>query len=585
MLVLGIADNHDSGAALVRDGALIAAVNQERFDRVKNSGAFPWEAIDGVLVSAGARPEDVDRVVIGTGFTPSAPLRAMPSLHHQARGDGQFSDLLHVYILYQSAARRTGLHTVDVDLSRRILERRLAGRGFTRARLEMMDHHRAHAEAAYRTQGADRCLVLTVDAMGDGTTATASLGHSGQLDLLWRQSGRAAVGTFYSRITQVLGFRPNRHEGKITGLAAYATPPDDLLAHLRTRLSFVGPGFSKIPWLAARENHAFWRSLSRWSREEIAAGAQRVLEESVTAFVRHHVRATGCGAVAVAGGIFANVKLNQRVAALPEVTSLWVVPHMGDGGLSVGAALGSTGAAPAPLASACLGGDITAEACTLALGDRAPPRVPDPVDRVADLLAAGAAVARCAGRMEWGPRALGNRSVLALPSDPSINETLNARLRRSEFMPFAPMVRAEDAVRFFVGTERARRAARFMTVCFDVRPEFAERCPAATHVDRTARPQLVDADRAPELHRLLTAVGERTGTPVLINTSFNLHEEPIVRTPSDALRAFDQAELDALWLGPYVLESAALDSAAVESGGQEFAVQEFAVQDSGDSGD
>jgi carbamoyltransferase len=156
--------------------------------------------------------------------------------------------------------------------------------------------------------------------------------------------------------------------------------------------------------------------------------------------------------------------------------------------------------------------------------------------------------------MEWGPRALGNRSILAAPFDAKINDWLNDMLQRSEFMPFAPVVRAEDVDRWFLGAHKAPDARRFMTVCFEAKPEFQRVCPAAVHVDGTARPQVVSAEENPGLHAVLTAFGEVTGTPVLINTSFNMHEEPMVRTPSDAIRAWRASGISALWLGDHLLK-------------------------------
>ena len=565
MIILGIADNHDSGAAVVADGELIAAVNQERIDRTKHSGAFPWGAVDAALDAAGLKPRDVDRVVVGTAFTPSAALRALPDLHQGRRDDGQFSPLLHAYVLYQSALRRTGLYELEIDACRAILRQRLTARRLDQAELVLMDHHEAHAQGAFRTQSSDPCLVLTVDAMGDGTSATAWVGHGGALELRFRQSGLACINTFYSRITELLGFRPNRHEGKITGLAAYAEPPPDLLDHLRQRFRVHDGRFLRMdPLRVDRPTDPYWQAILRWSREEVAAAAQQVLEEMVTAYVSHHVRATGLSHVAVAGGAFANVKLNQRIAQLPEVDHLWVYPHMGDGGLAAGGALGSAGAHPRALQSAHLGPSFGRRDLSKALERGGHPRedaactttldgVPGDVERVAAILAGGGAVGRFDGAMEWGPRALGHRTVLAGVGDPAVNTWLNERLDRSEFMPFAPIVRAEDAERWFIGIDRARASAHFMTVCFDCTEAFKRLAPAAVHIDGTARPQLLRRSDDPALHALLCRMGDLTGVPALINTSFNLHEEPIVCTPSDAVRAFDQAELDGLWMGPYVV--------------------------------
>ncbi len=556
MIVLGIADNHDAGAAVVVDGRLVSAVNQERIDRVKHSGAFPWGAIDEALRVAGIKERDVDRIVVGTSFTPTAALRAMPAQHEKAKLEGQFSPWLHAYVVYQSGLKSAGMHTLEVDACKRILTRKLKSRPFVKATVEMMDHHRAHAEGAYRTQPLGRCLVLTVDAMGDGTTATASIGEDGQLSRLWRQSGLASINTFYSRITEKLGFTANRHEGKVTGLAAYVDPPPALVSHMARRVAFQAPGFSSVPkGRIDKADDAFWGELDRYSREEVASAGQHVMEQAVVAFVGHWIRKTGCSDVAVAGGIFANVKLNQRIAELPELKSLWVMPHMGDGGLPVGAVLGSMGIHPQDLMDGYLGTNPSDKEMRSALAVAGLPRkkTSDDVACVAAMLADHKVVARCDGGMEWGPRALGNRSILSRPDDPSINDWLNKQLDRSEFMPFAPVVREEDADRWFRGVSKARKAAQFMTVCFDATDEFKKACPAAVHVDGTARPQLVSSAVNPSLHALLTEVGKHTGTPVLVNTSFNMHEEPIVRTPSDAIRAWQASKIDVLWMGSHVL--------------------------------
>lgn len=577
MIILGIADNHDAGAAVVVDGQLVSAVNQERIDRIKNSGAFPWGAIDSALEVAGIKEREVDRIVVGTAFTPSAFLRANPSIHHQRRSDGVFSSLLHAYVVYQSTLRATGLHTVEVDACRKILARRLEERPFEGATLQLMDHHRAHIHGAYRTQDDDHCLVLTVDAMGDGTTATASLGRHGQVDYLWRQGGMASVNSFYAKITELLGFRPNRHEGKITGLAALAEPPPGLVSHLQTRVRFEAPGFSSLSRRRPdSKDDPYWRALRDYSREEVAAAAQKVLEDAVVPFVVHWVERTGCRNVAVAGGTFANVKLNQRILESGAVDDLWVMPHMGDGGLAVGGALGSAGSAPVPLPHAYWGPGFTQRDCYKALKRGELPQinfeekgpgegVPGDVEEVARILASGREVAAFQGRMEWGPRALGNRSVLVSPRDPTVNHWLNVKLNRSEFMPFAPVVRAEDADRWFTGLEHAPFSSHFMTVCCEATAALREQAPAVVHVDGTCRPQLVARETHPKLHALLGRMGELTGTPVLINTSFNLHEEPIVCTPSDAVRAVQQSKLAALWMGPYVAENPAAEATGPES--------------------
>lgn len=553
MLILGLADNHDAGAALVQDGRLVAACGQERIDRAKNSGAFPWGAIDAVLDQVGARARDVDRVVFGTSFTPSYILRRFPDFHRRKKeAGGQFDPLLNAYIAYQVFLRRTGLYTAEVEANRRLLEFRLRDRGFAKASVAMMEHHEAHAHAAYRTQPHTTSLILTVDAMGDGVSATASVGQVGQINRHWSQSGFAAINTFYSRITEWMGFIPNRHEGKVTGLAAMAEAPEALLEHMRGQLSFIGPGFSRLNYLKRQlKDDAFYGRLREFSREQIAAAAQRVLEEAVVAYVQHWVERTGIADVSLCGGIFANVKLNQRIASLPEVRSLYVFPNMGDGGLPLGAALGEAGVPPHVMETLYLGpaytrNQISREANIAGLRPERPVDMPE---AVAELLVQQKVVARFDGGMEFGPRALGNRSILFRPDDPSVNTWLNERLKRSEFMPFAPAVLAEDAPRLFRGYHKATQCARFMTTCFDCTDEMKRLAPGCVHVDGTARPQVVTDEDNPGFAAILRRFRAKTGIPALINTSFNMHEEPIVCSPHDAIRAWKQAKLDALILG------------------------------------
>lgn len=554
MNILGIADNHDSGAALVIDGELVAAVNQERIDRQKNSSAFPVGAIDAVLEIAGMKPKDIDQIVVGTSFTPSFFLRAFPTSHQVAKKKGQFSPLLHGYMVYQSLIKRMGIHAWDVAIGQKIIARHLQALRFDRHKIRMMDHHLSHANGAYRTQAKPNCLVITLDAMGDGNTATVWMGNKGVLKPLWNQSGLAAINLFYSRITQLLGFTPLRHEGKITGLAAYAEPPQELVQRFRKHVGFSQGKFTRMRVLPpAGIDDPLW-DFTHFSKEQVASAAQAILEEVTIQFVRHWIKQTNCSHLALAGGVFANVKLNQKIAQLPEVNSVWVMPHMGDGGLAVGAALGIQNTPPRALQNAYLGaGPSRTDILKAAKRNNLQKHETDTIEKAATVLANQGIVARCTGKMEWGPRALGNRSVFALPKDPKINDILNHKLHRTEFMPFAPLVRKEDGNKYFLGLNKAPQAAKFMTVCFDTTTEFQEKCPAAVHVDKTARPQLIDKEANPEVHDLLTKVGQKTGTPVLINTSFNMHEEPIVCTANDGARAFVAANLDGLLMGNYFL--------------------------------
>jgi carbamoyltransferase len=289
----------------------------------------------------------------------------------------------------------------------------------------------------------------------------------------------------------------------------------------------------------------------------VAAAYQCVLEDVTRRAVAHWLKATVQTRVVVSGGVHANVKLNQRIRELPGVEALFVYPNMGDGGCGTGAAMLAFGHDRMPRCgfdTVYFGPDYSDAEVRAAL-DRAGlryERCDDVEDRVADLLAAGAVVGRFAGRMEYGPRALGNRSVLYPATDPAVNQWLNAQLGRTEFMPFAPACLAEAAPRLFRNLSGCEKAAEFMTITFDCTDEMTRHSPAAVHVDGTARPQLVTERSNPGFHRLLSAYAARTGIPVVINTSFNLHEEPIVCSPDDAVRAFLAGNLDYLAAGPFL---------------------------------
>ncbi|MCB9487460.1 MAG: carbamoyltransferase [Deltaproteobacteria bacterium] len=558
MIVLGISDNHGSGAALVRDGMLVAAVNQERLNREKNSLAFPWEAIDEVLKIGQVTPADVDLISVGSQFTPVFFLRLVKSIHQRAKDStSQFSPIYDLYVLYHLLVKKIRLlRWVEMLLSRAMLTRQFQRRGY-RCDIHLIEHHEAHAYSTYLTGPFEKAMVVTCDAMGDGVSATVGLGSDGRIRRVFEQDGRCAFNPYYSRITELLGFRPNRHEGKVTGLAAYGDP-EKLLADFRRHAHFVGPGFSRFRlWTPRQQTNGFYGKIRHYGREDIAAAAQRNLEVQIGAFIRYWKDKLGAEHVTLAGGIFENVKLNQRVHEVPGVAGVYIFPNMSDGGLASGAALFSSRAPRRALESVFLGGGFDREVIEAAAA-RSGVAYDEPEDLAAEcarLLADWQVVVRYAGRMEYGPRALGHRSILYRPDDRAINDWLNVKLRRTEFMPFAPVVRDERAAECFVHLDGAEFTARFMNVCFDCTPYMAEKCPGVVHVDGTARPQILRRTDDEEYYRLLEQFEALTGLPALVNTSFNMHEEPIVHTPDEAVRAFQQAELPYMALGPFLLRA------------------------------
>jgi carbamoyltransferase len=377
------------------------------------------------------------------------------------------------------------------------------------------------------------------------------------------------LGNYYGYVTHLCGFTTGRHEGKVTGLAAYGKPVHREMLERFIRyddgsMFNVGNAFrtAALDKLRAALPADF-------RREDLATSIQDVAEDISRRYVAHWQQHTGRRNVALAGGVVANVKINQRIHELDGVDSVFVYPAMSDEGLPAGAALIVSAqrlAGPPDPGSRCfdhayLGPQYSEREIADALNHAGVPYTrPDvPEQEIARLISEGYVVARATGPMEYGPRALGNRSILYRPDDPSVNDWLNERLRRTEFMPFAPATLAEDAGRCFEGLDGARDAARFMTITFDCTEEMQRSCPGVVHIDGTARPQLVSESDNPAYYRIIREFKRITGLSSIVNTSFNIHEEPIVCTPQDAIRAFQLGHLDVLAIGPFLAKSKKAD--------------------------
>jgi carbamoyltransferase len=469
---------------------------------------------------------------------------------------------------------------------RRLLRRRLE----ITAPLETIDHHDAHAYGAYFTAGRPEATVITLDGGGDGFCSKVYLARGGRLQRLDATTTFHSIGNYYAYVTKILGYKAQLHEGKITGLAAHGEPCymellRGFIDYDARRDRFVNRG-GRMLWAAIDQLRAALPPAFR--PEDLAASIQQLLEEAVTAFVSHWVRRTGLSHVVLSGGVFANVKVNQRIHELPEVESVTVHPAMTDAGLGVGAAFGSYArrakARSHPFESSrlehvYLGPSWDPGEMSIALRRAKLPMVrPGDLEaRIAELLAGGSIVARYNGAMEYGPRALGNRSILYQATDASVNDWLNKRLHRTEFMPFAPVTLARSAERCYRNLKGAEYTARFMTITFDCTNWMRSKMPAVVHVDGTARPQLLDHETNPGYHRILERYERLTGLNSIVNTSFNMHEEPIVCSPEDAVRAFLEAGIDYLAMGPFLV---ARSEAVLSSGGPDRAGAEVRLDSS-----
>lgn len=573
MLVLGLGTEEDGGAALVADGRIIAAISEERLCRMKLAMGFPHQSLRRVLDLAGVSIDDLDAVLVGgtrelfipglspfEGWFQYAPRGFGGRLKRAAsRFSGIGQRLPWLERGYYAALSPSFAHR------RRTIRRILREEHGVRCPVDFVDHHLCHVASAFFTSGFADALVCSVDGGGDGKSSAIYAARGGRLECLHETRAFDSLGNYYAYVTHLCGFRAMRHEGKITGLAAHGEPR--FVPLLREFIDEVDGT------LVNRGGAVFSEALRRlerrlpvgWTREDLAASIQRHFEDVTRRYVSHWARRTGLRDVALAGGVFANVRVNEEIWSLPETDRVFIHPGMTDAGLPVGAALAACipgtlprtmSPDPAPLEDVYLGPSISeAEvASALARHDLEPEPLHQPLaGQVADLLAGGHVVARAAGRMEYGPRALGNRTIMYQPSDPAVNDWLNQNLRRTEFMPFAPAILVEERERCFGDMTGGEHAAEFMTMTYHCTPWMREHMAGVVHLDGTARPQLVRADRSPEFHAILSAFQERTGLPGAINTSFNMHEEPIVCGADDAVRAFLDGHLDYLAIGEHLI--------------------------------
>ena len=572
MIVLGIIDSKPSSAAILKNGLIVSAIAEERLCRMKMASGMPRQAIKQVMLDAGLTAEDIDLVAVAqrvSVFEPEPiPWNGWFDSKHagKPRPFEKISGTLAPIAGYIPFAQKAHHQLKDIFSRKRLsqIPELLKSEYRITAPVKYYDHHYCHATSAYYTSNYDTALVITLDGGGDGLSGSVYHGENGKLTRLAAVDSFNSLGNFYSYITHLCGFKAESHEGKITGLAALGKPT--YINILRGFVSYEEPG--QIQYSVPMYHRSALKQIASrlpldFDKADLAASVQLLLEEIGIEFIRFWLRKTGIRSIAVAGGVFSNVKFNQRVHELAEVDNFFVHPAMDDSGLAIGGAFAALAEEPATdsrhllqrLKNVYFGtqySDDEIHACIEAFGFRATYEAKI-TDVVAKLLAAGYVVARFTGKMEYGPRALGHRSILYQTTDPSINDWLNAHLLRTEFMPFAPATLQEYADECFDGLNGARDSARYMTITFNCTERMRAQSPGVVHVDGTARPQILDPETAPDLYAITKAYHKLTGIPSLINTSFNIHGEPIVCTPEDALRSFRQGKLDYLAIGNWLV--------------------------------
>ena len=540
-----------------------------RYNRRKLATCFPAESIREAFQTSGLKPHEVDLVALASYIHIPEYVwdwEPHPGFYETVLSILQSTRLDRWFFGTDLGIRLVLAAHVSMFLLPRMFQtrRRLAELGVN-APIKVVDHHIGHLASAYYTSGWDRAIALTVDASGDGLCSRVALCEGARMRPVNRVPFYHSPGLYYSYINKILGFKPGR-EGKVTGLAARGDP-NRTIDFFRSQIRYEPGRFRFHNYGRYREPQIAFltEKLKGLSREDVSAGVQKSLEETVCDFVKDAYAKLGIGRakICLAGGVFANVRLNQEIAKIPQVDEMFIHPHMGDGGLAAGSALHVHARAepetsrPRRLDHVYFGPGMTESSIQAALERHALSyRVVDaPELEAARMLAAGKCVAWCRGPMEYGPRALCHRSILYQATDPTVNDWLNKRLNRSEFMPFAPILLEEKLKDYFVDYEKCLYPLEFMTTTLYANERCRKEAPAIVHVDNTARPQIIRKHPQPEMHRMLVEYERLSRLNILINTSYNMHEEPIVCSAEDCVDAFLQSQLDALFMEKYVVET------------------------------
>ncbi len=561
-LVLGIWDGHDAGAALLAADTVYAAVNEERLSRRKLDVGFPVRAAAECCSIAGVALSDVSAVALSTYDFSKTLTRLLPSLKEQyyyiRRRKLAPGALTPIKKLAKYRLTEIAGNPITRALTMRYLKKQCALIGLPTESVHLVDHHFCHAATAAFFSGFDSCLAVTIDGIGDALSGSVSVFRSGTLTRIADLSGRHSLGIFFEHVTNLLNMRELEDEGKVMALANYAYPIPDEKNPLMQLMSVEGLSVHST-CSSGKMYSTLKKILWHYPSEQFAAMAQRTLEVKLCQIIKNAVNHTGLHDVALAGGVFSNIKANMRIRSLSEVDRCYVFPHMGDGGLALGAAAAVNYEQKKVCAyrpdTLSLGPSYTDEQIKRSIDEAGfhSEYAENIEEKTAHLIADGNIVFWFQGRMEYGPRALGSRSILALPNSPDIKDILNLRLKmRVWYQPFCPSMLEEDAADLLEGFEGC--ANRFMTMAYMVRPERKKDLAGVINIDGSCRPHIVTPEDGP-FHTLLGKIKERTGLGVVLNTSFNIHGDPMVCSPRDALETLKNTQNEYLSIGHYLVKN------------------------------
>ncbi len=566
--ILGIHDGHNSGATLLEGGKIIASICEERLTRNKNEIGYPLKSINEILSLANISPKDIDIAVYASNFMHSpSHLRKASEWYRAGKLD----------FIKDSQKDKSYLKAVFNQRRKERIEQLEKHLNIKKEKIKFVDHHEAHGAAAYYGSPFlknEKTLVLTCDGAGDGISATVSIANEHDIKRISSTSRKASLGKIYSRVTYMLGLTPWEHEYKVMGLAPYAEKKyaeeiRDILKQI-IRVSKDGLGFELSGENETSYIYDFLREKFECKRfDAIAGGVQMFSEEILKEWVEKILLKTGLKRVVCGGGVFMNVKANKIISELDGVREFFVFPSCGDESLSFGAVwieyskllkTKQESKPLSPLQNLYLGG-LTADnsceeiikKCIKSSEEILIEKSEDISSDLAGILSSNNIVARFNGKMEWGARALGNRSILANPKEWANIEKINSKIKKRDFwMPFAPSILREKSNKYLINPKNI--FSPYMMMAFNTTNSAQQDICAAIHPrDKTARAQMVDKKMNFEYWQLINKFYEITGIPCILNTSFNLHGFPLVYTIEDAIKVYKNSGLDYLAIDDYLL--------------------------------
>ncbi len=562
MYILGLWDGHDAGAALLEDDRILFASNEERYTKRKLEIKFPYNSIVAALSYANLKPSEIETIAFPTAEFAKTASRLLPyqqeSYYRFRRRKMLRPRTENLRRTIKTLQTNIGVLPTFVPLSKAVIAGHLRGMGFDNFRLHYVDHHASHAATAAFTSGFSKALVLTLDGLGDGLSGSISTFSKGKLTRQHAISARNSLGIFYEQVTNIVGMRELEDEGKVMAMACYSYPFPFEENKLKDLFSVDG-----VDIVAKHSHLKQYDLLSRiaWSmpREQFAYMAQQLLEHTLVEFAENAIDEYGIGDVAMAGGLFSNVKANMQIRNLRSLKRWFIHPHMGDGGTALGAAMHinyvMNGVHEYKFDDAYLGdefGDDYIEDVLRKERGISFETESDKSAHAAELISKDNYVFWFQGRMEYGPRALGNRSILAKAGSEKVKDRLNLYVKQREwFQPFCPSLLEEEAARLF---ENVKGTDRFMTMAYRVKEGREDVLRSVVHVDNTARPQMVGGENK-NYRRMLEKVKKKLGYGVVLNTSFNIHGMPIVMSPEDALQTMKKTKTRHMFLGGFYVQN------------------------------